>query len=605
MYLKKDPLTLSEIKRLSISARTIISLLWIGLLFVFWNIQVIKHHDYTNLAVKNITRRIDMKAPRGLILDRQGHILAENKIDFSLLFERENVVDISWSIQRASELTDRSPEQISKIIKRYRKYPGFFQIPIQNNLSMEKVIYFLSRKDLYPEFQVGVEPMRSFPNGSLASHLLGYIAEITQEEMRQSEYLGYQLGDRIGRSGLEKSFEKNLSGQKGYQLVIKDSIEKIHQVDEINKPQIGDTLHLTIDLYLQEYIEKLLDEKKGVIAVVDLASGGLLALSSKPDFSPEFFTSSFDSAEWSALANDPDNPLQNRFIQGRYPPGSTFKIVVALAALQENIVNQQTTFFCSGGMQIYDRYFNCWNRFGHASVNITAALSHSCNVFFYQMGKRLDIDDIARYAVLLGLQNKTDIELPHESGGLVPSSEWKMKTFNQKWFPGETISAAIGQGSISVTPAQMLTMISTVALRGRKPRLHLVQRIERRGEIVFSRKYQDETVPISENHFETVVRGLYAAVNQDGTARSARIDGLEICGKTGTAQVIARDNPNYKTLIKQKRFQPHSWFVSFAPRDNPRIAMLVLIENGGDGGAAAAPLSRKIYDYYFNAENRL
>ncbi len=604
MYLRKRKLTLADIKRLSIRARVILALIWGILFFVFWQTQIINHHKYTELALKNISRKLDLNAPRGLILDRNGKIMAENRINFSLTLVRENVVDLQQSISLAAHFSGKTTEQVTGILRRYNRYPLFFPIPIQHNLPLEQVIYILSREEKYPEFKIETEPMRAFPNATLASHLLGYLSEISDDELRQEDFSAYRLGDRIGRSGLERQYEENLRGRKGYQLVIKDSIEKVQQVLETHKPQIGETLHLTIDLELQQFVEDLLFPEKGCIAVVDLKDGGLLALASKPDFSPDFFTGTMEQHTWLSLADNPEYPLQNRFIQGRYPPGSTFKIIVALAALQENIVNQRNTVFCSGGIQIYDRYFNCWNSFGHGQVNLVSALADSCNVYFYQLGRKLDIDDIARYANMLGLGEKTGLDLPHEAAGLIPDSAWKMRTFNQKWFPGETISAAIGQGSISITPAQMLTMIATVALRGRKPELHLVQRIENQGRAVFTRTGGESSIPINPEHFETVISGLHAAVNNEGTARGARIEGLDICGKTGTAQIIAKDNPNYKILSKQKRFKPHSWFVSFAPRDNPRIAMVVLVENGGDGGAAAAPLSKQIYRYYFDDKKR-
>jgi penicillin-binding protein 2 len=294
--------------------------------------------------------------------------------------------------------------------------------------------------------------------------------------------------------------------------------------------------------------------------------------------------------------------LQNKFLQGIYSPGSVFKIIMALAGLQEKVISPANVVHCSGSQNFYGREFRCWNLNGHGTMNIFSALQNSCNIFFYNLGQRLDIDTIAKYARMLGLGNESGIDMTNENTGLVPGSAWKMQAFKQRWFPGETISVAIGGGSLSVTPVQMLKMIATVALRGRMPRLHLMQRIEKAGQTVREFTPEFSRVPIDEQNFQLVIEGLFRVVNNEGTGRAAKIAGLDICGKTGTSQILAKENPQYKTLTKEKRFMPNSWFVSFAPKDNPRLAMVVLVENGGDAGAIAAPLAAKIYKKYFDHE---
>jgi penicillin-binding protein 2 len=286
-------------------------------------------------------------------------------------------------------------------------------------------------------------------------------------------------------------------------------------------------------------------------------------------------------------------------LQGKYSPGSIFKIVVALAGLQEGVIDSSTISLCPGWVKIYDRVFHCWQSSGHGALNVVGAIKNSCNVFFYRLGKKLDIDVIAKYARWLGLDDKTAVDLPGENKGLIPSEAWKLETLGQKWFPGETISVAIGGGMVNITPIQALRMIGTVALRGQMPQLHLLKQIENNGRVVKVFKSHPHRVPIDKKNFELVIEGLYRVVNDGGTGRAAKVPGLDICGKTGTQQIISKEKPNYHELAKQKRFFPHSWFVSFAPKDNPEIAMVIFIEHGGDAGLVAAPIAAKIYKRIF------
>jgi penicillin-binding protein 2 len=381
--------------------------------------------------------------------------------------------------------------------------------------------------------------------------------------------------------------------------VVKDNLGKIQEVLGEEKPVIGGSVVLTIDIKLQKYIEDIFAEHRGTIGVADLGTGGILAMVSKPNFNPEFFSGPLEQEEWLALMNDPDKPLHNKFLQGLYLPGSVFKIVMTLAGLEEKVIEPATTSMCYGRIKIYDRVFHCWKRSGHRNMDLYNGIKNSCNVYFYRLGKKLDIDVIAGYARSLGLGEFTGIDLPNEKRGLFPTKAWKLEALNQKWFPGETISVAIGGGIMNVTPVQVLTMISTVALRGQMPRLHLLKQIEKDGQVVETFEPVFKQVPIARENFEIVVEGLYRVVNDGGTGRAARINGLDICGKTGTQLILSLENPNYKQLVKQKRFQPHAWFVSFAPRNDPKIAMVVFVENGGDAGAVAAPIAKKIYRRIF------
>jgi len=602
MYLSKRKLTPDFVKRSAVVSTVFLVIIFVVIFVAFWSIQVVSNEKYRQLAIRNITRQVELPAPRGLVVDRSGTVLAENKLNFTLYLVRENVENLEKTIQRSSFFSSKSVVEIRRILMKYERYPSFYRIPIKSNLPRGTVIFIQSREDEFPEFEIGMEPSRTCPLADRAAHVLGHISEIGEAELGAGVSNGYTLGDYIGRSGIEKQYEYYLKGVKGRQTVIKNYVEKIQQVSTEVVPKIGDTVVLTLDLQLQEAIEGFLGEENGAVGIVDLETGGVLALVSKPAFDPEIFSREMAREEWLAISNDPQKPLQDKFLQGIYSPGSVFKIVMALAGLQEKIVRPSTLVHCSGSQVFYDRVFHCWNPGGHGAMNLFSALQNSCNIYFFNLGKRLDIDTIAHYARLLGLGVASGIDLPNENAGLVPGSDWKMETFHQRWFPGETISVAIGHGSLNVTPVQMLRLIATVALRGRMPRLHVLQRIERRGKTI--REFQPEfsRVPIAEENFELVIEGLFRVVNDEGTGRAARIAGLDICGKTGTSQIISKEHPRYQALTREKRFVPHSWFVSFAPRKNPRLAMVVLVENGGDAGAIAAPLAARIYKRFFENE---
>lgn len=599
MYIERQKLSTEDKERISFVASIILIVIFVFLAFIFWNTQVLKNQHYKTLAMQNMVREIELKAPRGFIKDRNGIIVSENKLAFSLKLNREGMADLEQTVSFASSATGMSPEEVQKAIDRYKRYPKSFSIPVKKNLSLASVIYIKSRSDVHPEFEIEVDPTRAYPLQEEASHILGYISEITVEELKINKSKGYKPGDAIGRSGIEKQYEDYLRGKKGSQIVMKDNMGTVQQILQEVKPALGSSVILTIDLVLQTYIEQLMADQLGTVGVVDLATGGLLAMVSTPNYNPDLFTGAMNSEIWRGLINDPRKPMQNKFTQGLYSPGSTFKIVMALGGLQEGILKPTTTTSCFGAVKIYDRYFHCWVPAGHGTVNLYNAFRDSCNIYFYQLGKKLDIDVIARYGEMLGLGGLSGIDIPSEKLGRVPSRAWKKKYLKQPWYPGETISVAIGGGMLSVTPAQVLTMISTVALRGKKPQLHLLKEIQSGDGITTVYTPRFSRVPIKREHFEAVIEGLFRVINDGGTGRAAMIPGYDICGKTGTQQIISKENPKYRELVKQKRFMPHSWFVSFAPRNNPRYAMVVFVENGGDAGGIAAPLAGKIYRKLF------
>jgi len=603
MYIEKRKVSPENIRQLFIKINILVIIVFVALLFAFWSIQILKNQHYTTLSVQNITKTLEVKAPRGFIRDRHYRIMAENKLHFNLFLIKENAKDIQRSINLACSLTGQDEKEIRRRIDKFRDFPGGYTIPLERSLSLAKAIYVESHADEWPEFIIDIEPARAYPHNDLASHVLGYAAELGPKELERVKDQGYTLGDKIGKSGIEYQYEKLLRGKPGSTVMTRDHLGLVREKLSEKKPEIGDCIVLTIDLELQIFIENLFKDQRGTIAVLDLASGDILALVGKPNFNPDFFTSSFDPQAWSALVDNPDKPLHNKFIQGNYSPGSVFKIVMTLAGLEEKLIEPTTSVYCPGTVKIYNDIRRCWNPDGHGRMNLYQAIENSCNIYFFTLGKRIDIEVIEHYARLLGLGERTGIDLPNESSGLVPSRTWKWEKRGQKWFPGDTISIAIGHGMLTVTPVQILQLIGTVALRGKKPNLHLVKRIEKNGKVLQENTPRFTQVPISPGSFETVIEGLYRVVNGQGTGRAARIDGFDICGKTGTGQIISKEKTEYRELVKQTRFIPHSWFASFAPRVNPRVAMVIFVENGGDAGAVAAPLAREIYRQIFG-ENK-
>jgi len=601
MYIERRNLSPQKVALIARRARLILLLVLSVLTLGFWSMQILQYRRFLEQAHRNMFRQVDVRAPRGLIMDRNRQVMAENKLNFNLFLVRDRTRDLDHSLNAAARLTGMDKEVLVRRVEKFRSYPGSYPIPLRKALPLERVIYLKSRADRYPEFEVDVDPARHYPFGVLGAHILGYMAEIGEAGLQEYQGQGYRLGDEVGVTGIERRYERVLRGTLGSQQVVCDNQGRVVEVVDEVKPRIGKSLILTVDLDLQRRISGWMEGMQGTVGVLDLKTGGLLAVVSKPDYDPSVFVGRLDADQWEELSRDPSRPLRNRFIQGRYSPGSTFKTVVALAALSEGAVTAEQGVFCTGSVRIYDRVFHCWRPGGHGWVDLPEALRDSCNVYFYLLGKKLEIDVLASYANKLGMGELTGIDLPNENPGLVPTTRWKQEVLHQKWFPGETISVAIGGGMLGVTPAQCLVMISTVALRGLRPRIHLVRQIESEGGP--PEQVTPSFVPsvIDRSCFEPVVEGLWRVVNGEGTGRAAGMDGFDVCGKTGTQQIISKENPNYQQLVKQERFRPHAWFVSFAPRINPRYAMVVFVEHGGEAGGIAAPLAGKIYRYLFHA----
>jgi penicillin-binding protein 2 len=417
---------------------------------------------------------------------------------------------------------------------------------------------------------------------------------VTDRQLGYPEFVDLKPGDLVGQAGIESQYNRALMGQDGYRRVIVNSRGLEKDEAERRPPKDGPSLTLTLDADLQRAMERAFQGRAGSAVALDPATGEVLAMTSTPAYDPNQFTMGVEPAVWNELKLDPDTPLMNRVLQGQYAPGSVFKIVMAVAGLEEGVISPTRSFYCPGYLSIYDNLFRCHKAEGHGMVNLRRALAQSCNVYFYHVGVQLEIDRIARYARLLGLGARTGVDLPAEAAGLVPSPEWKQRTQRLPWYAGETVSVAIGQGQLTVTPLQLARLTATVANGGRLVRPRLVKAFG-------GRTPEPEPPPelgIRPATLAAVNEGLCAVVNDQGTGWRARLEGIEVCGKSGSAQVVS--HARLSRAVSTAGFQSHAWFVAFAPADQPRIALAVLVEHGGGGGQAAAPVAREILSAFFH-----
>lgn len=575
---------LSLVRRRVSEVAAVVGIILVALGLVCWKIQILDHSKYWALAEANRSRERVVAAPRGLIKDRNGVVLADYAPSFKASVIRESTRDLERSIQGIGGVLGLSPADLHQRIAKYASLPSFQPIVVKDNLDLREVSRIETRRLEYPELVVETDPRRYYPFGSLAAHVLGYLQEVTSDELRASAYKGRVVGDMVGRTGVEHQYEPRLTGVDGRITQIVDSQGRDRGQASRVEPFPGGDLDLTLDYDLQKKASELLEGREGAIVVLDPRNGEVLALASYPTYDPNKFITRFTPEEWVDLMSQPDHPLENRAIRGLYSPGSVFKLTMAVGALNAGAITEQTTFFCPGSAEFYGRSFSCWLKGGHGSLSLTEAIRHSCNVYFYNVGRRMGVDRIAEAAEALGLGAKTGIDLPGEKEGVIPSEAWSRSVRKSPWYPGETISVAIGQGPLVVTPIQVAVHTAILACRGKK----IVPRLTR-AEGVAAKAAGAAAIPAEV--FETVITGMWKCVNEEGTGQGAKVDGFDVCGKTGSTQVIGRESA--ERLGKQ--IKPHSWFTGFAPRDNPRVVVTVLVEFGGMGGATAAPVAKELF----------
>jgi penicillin-binding protein 2 len=562
------------------------------LVVIFWHLQVVRGREFREMAENNGRRDVTIAAPRGVLLDRNGRVLVENRPSFNVIVSPEHSDDLDHTISLLGSLLSMGEGVIRE--RMHRRGPVFRQVVVKADAGIEDVAAIKARRLEMRETSVEVVPLRSYPLRSAAAHVLGRVGEITEAQLQSDDYKELSSGDLIGQAGVEARYNRSLMGTDGVRQVIVNS--RGVEVGEAKRdlPVAGPNLTLSLDAGLQTTMEQAFKGKNGAAVALDPKTGEILAMTSIPAYDPNEFMTGIDAALWNKLRNDPDNPLLNRVIQGQYAPGSVFKIVTAIAALEEGIITPETRFTCPGFFSRYDTIFRCHEEGGHGSVDLKKALAKSCNVYFWNIGVRLEIDRIARYAELLGLGSPTGIDLPHEASGLMPSPAWKQRVLKTQWYAGETVSVAIGQGQVTVTALQ-LARLAAAAATGTLVTPHLAKAVADQPVAATPPKplgFRPETL-------EAVRRGLRAVVELGGTGQRASLPGITVCGKTGSAQVVASSRLAKDSSEKN---QPHGWFAAFAPMDDPRIALAVMVEHGTGGGISAAPIAREILAHFFGVQ---
>jgi penicillin-binding protein 2 len=568
------------------------------LAFSFWYFQVVQYEKFRELAENNHQRTIALRAPRGVMLDRNGAVLVENRSSFTISIVREHTKDLDRTIRDLSAVAGLDPKYVQDVVNRNRREPSYRPIVIVDDASLAQVAAVLARKAEMPDIQVDEVPTRQYPKDSFAAHLFGYVGEANEGQVESS---GLQSGAIVGQAGVEKTYNKLLMGEDGAKVVVVNSMgREIRTVGE-DPPNEGRRVQLTIDIDLQRAAEEGFKAGgfNGAAVVMDPRTGEVLAFTSRPGYDPNDFAAGVAPATWNGLLTDPLKPLNNRAIQGLYSPGSTFKIVVAVAALEEGVVSPNFRVSCGGGATFYGRYFQCHKKGGHGSVDIREAMEQSCNVYFYTLGNMTGVDKIHKWATLLGLGEKTGIDLPNEVSGLVPSTEWKRRRFNEKWYAGETISVSIGQGQVSLTPVSQAVMMSTVANGGTRFVPQLLKAIDDgKGWKPVQPPAPKSRVQLKPETIKALHDGLFYVVNRNGTGGRARLPGRDVSGKTGTAQVISLTGRKQAAGRTDRDLRDHGWFVFFAPRDNPEIAGVVFGEHN-EHGYYSAPIAKYVIDTYF------
>jgi penicillin-binding protein 2 len=571
------------------------------LAFSFWFLQVVQHEKYNELAENNHQRTISLRAPRGVLYDRDGQPLVENRSSFTISIDREQTQDLNRTIRVLSEVAGVDPKYVQDVVNRHRREPTYRPIVVVDDASLAQVAAVLARRldNELPDVRVEQVPTRKYPDDSFAAHLFGYVGEASEAQVEAD---GLPSGTIVGQAGVEKVYNKLLMGRNGARVVVVNSMGREMDVLEEIPYNEGRRVQLTIDRDLQRAAEEGFKGAgfNGAAVVMDPRTGEVLAFTSRPGYDPNDFAAGIDRVTWASLNTDRLKPLQNRAIQGLYSPGSIFKIVVAVAAIEEGAITPDFRVSCGGGATFYGRFFHCWKKGGHGSVDLRRAMEQSCNVYYYTLGNMIGVDKIHKWATLLGLGEKSGIDLPNEIEGLVPSTEWKRRRHNEKWYAGETISVAIGQGQVSITPVSLAVMMSTVANGGARWIPRLLKAVdEGNGWKPVPPPAPKSRVQLKPETIKALHDGLFLVVNGAGTGGRARIEGRDVSGKTGTAQVISLTGGKQAAGRTDRDLRDHGWFVFFAPRDNPEIAGVVFTEHS-EHGYNSAPIAKYVMETYFN-----
>ncbi len=567
----------------NVKANRLFSVLGIGFFVLFLNLfrmQIVQKDAYRALSEKNRIRVVYLEAPRGKILERSGQALASNRLSYNCsAIPLEAKKDVAKSCQMLAGVLGVDAEEL--LMRFHKKKPGIFRsVLMAEDISMSQAMAIEEIIDQLPGFMIETHPQRIYPTRESTAHLLGYLGPMTEEDEELLGFYGYHFTDWIGQDGVEKYYESYLRGRSGGLQMEVDSRGRFIRVLGMKEPSEGKDIQLTVDGRLQNMVQNLLGEQQGAVIVMELKEGGILSMNSSPSFDPNLFSSIKGRKDVDHYLLNRRSPMVNRGIRGRYPPGSTFKIVTALAALSRHKISFDTRFACDGSWTIADNVFHCWRESGHGPQTLPEAFQNSCNVFFYHAGVLVGIDALFEKSLELGFSKLTGIDLPGEKPGFVPSREWKRNKFREPWYDGETANVAIGQGALQVTPIQLLVMISTIAAEGEILKPHLIDQI---GGMRVSERHARH-IEIRPTDLKLIKKGLDLVINSEtGTGRLAQAPGVTLAGKTGTAQ--------------SGQAAPHAWFAGYAPSNNPKVAVVVFVEHGGKGGVVAAKMASHIFQW--------
>jgi penicillin-binding protein 2 len=577
------------------------------LAYGLWRLQVMQSDYYSLAAEKNRIRNVPILAPRGKILDREGRTIVDNYPSFSALLLRDSSRDLNADADLIAQGLHLDPNEVRTRVRRFASMPQYQPIFLKEDITPDELAFIDAHRNELPELDTIMAHRRLYPRNGFIAHLIGYVGEVTEDMLNQPQFELYSPGDMVGVSGVERQYNAVLMGKNGSRRALVNSHgREVGRLDE-TPAQPGKQLKLTIDIDLQIAAEQALEGKNGAIVAMDPRTGEILAMVSRPTFDPNDFSVRISRDEWNKLVTDDDHPLLNKAIQAQLAPGSTFKIIMATAGLQEGIA-QNMHVNCAGGATFYGRYFKCWvlaEHRVHGPVEISKAIYQSCDVFFYTLAEKLGIERIAKYATMLGLGQKTGIDLPQEVSGVMPSEQWKIRNFKQKWFAGETISVGIGQGAVAVTPIQMARAIGAIASGGRLVRPHVTNPGDLPPGVVQASNVPDQsTVPIDPQNWEIITDAMAAVVNPGGTAALSHLQNIDFAGKTGSAQTISNALKAKLGAAGKANFKDNGWFVGVEPRRNPEIVVCTLLEEG-EHGYLAARTAAKVIKAYVEKERRL
>ena len=574
-------------------------------------LQIISHEHFATLAHDN---RITIRAvppTRGLIYDRNGVLLAQNLPSFSLEFTPEQIPDIDGTIKALSRIIDISEDDIERFKKQLEQQRSFTSIPLRYQLSEKEVARFAINRHRFPGVDIEARLVRNYPLGPLGVHTIGYVGRISEEEANKVDPSNYSATRFIGKTGVERYYENTLHGTVGYNHIETNALGRTLRTVKSIPPVPGTDLYLSIDTRLQQTAEKALGKHRGAVVAIDPENGDILAFASMPGYDPNQFVTGIDLKSYQALQKSSQNPLFNRALRGQYPPGSTIKPFVGLAGLEYERQKALSPTMCKGWFELKgdDRHYRDWKKEGHGLTSLDKAITESCDVYFYDLALQLGIDHIHDFLAQFGFGSKTGIDLVGESEALLPSKDWKRRKYRQPWYPGETLIAGIGQGYTLATPTQLASATATLANHGLRmqPRLVFATHKANHDDVELLPSIPAPPVILKkQSDWDTIIRAMTHVVHgKHGTARHIGY-GLpfKIAGKTGTAQVFGiKQDEEYDVETTSERLRDHSLFIAFAPTDNPRIALAVIVENGGSGSAVAAPLARKLIDEYLVNEH--